>query len=127
MQLGLNRTVVPSELPALWWRVPVEVLVAAQNAVLEEVLVLGYLLRRLDQLGWRPSRASPRAPSCAAAYHLYQGLGGFFGNVAMGLVFGALHRRWGRTGPFVVAHTVIDTVALVGYTLLAGHVDWLPV
>lgn len=126
VRLGLNRTVVPSSLPAVWWRVPVEVLVALQNAVLEEVLVLGYLLRRLDQLGWRPARAVLASSVLRGSYHLYQGLGGFFGNIAMGLVFGALHRRWGRTTPFIVAHTLIDSVALVGYTLLVGKVGWLP-
>jgi hypothetical protein len=25
-----------------------------------------------------------------------------------------------------VAHTLIDTVAFVGYAALAGHVSWLP-
>jgi hypothetical protein len=28
--------------------------------------------------------------------------------------------------PFVVAHTLIDSAAFVGYALLAGHVSWLP-
>lgn len=127
VELGLNRTVVPSQLPDLWWRVPVEVLVSLQNAVLEEVLVLGYLLRRLEQMGWRPGRAVVVSALLRGSYHLYQGLGGFIGNVAMGLLFGWLFLRWRRTVPFVVAHWVIDIVALVGFTLLAGKVDWLPV
>jgi hypothetical protein len=25
-----------------------------------------------------------------------------------------------------VAHTILDTVSFVGYTVLAGHVSWLP-
>jgi hypothetical protein len=29
-------------------------------------------------------------------------------------------------GPLVVAHTLMDLVAFVGYALLAGHVGWLP-
>jgi len=44
----------------------------------------------------------------------------------MGLVFGWLYHRWGRVTPLVVAHTLMDTVAFVGYALLAGHVGWLP-
>jgi membrane protease YdiL (CAAX protease family) len=60
------------------------------------------------------------------SYHLYQGLGGFFGNMAMGVVFVLLYRRWGRVGPLVAAHSLIDIVAFVGYVLLAGRVDWLP-
>jgi hypothetical protein len=42
--------VVAEHLPAVWWRIPV-LLSAAHDGLLEEVLVVGYLLRRLDQLG----------------------------------------------------------------------------
>ena len=44
---GLSVRVVPTTLPAVWWRIPVLVLAAAQNGVLEEVVVCGYLLHRL--------------------------------------------------------------------------------
>ncbi len=56
-KLGLALNVVPENLPAVWWRIPVLILQAAQNGILEEILVIGYLLRRLDQLGWSPARA----------------------------------------------------------------------
>src|ERR1700712_2406648 len=124
--LGVNRAVIPSQLPNEWWRIPVQVLIAAENGILEEVVVLGYLLRRLDQLGWRPERALVASALLRGSYHLYQGVGGFVGNVIMGLIFGRLFQRWGRAAPFIVAHTLIDTVALVGYTVLAPHVSWLP-
>jgi membrane protease YdiL (CAAX protease family) len=124
--LGVNRAVVASDLPSVWWRVPVEVLIAAQNGILEEILVAGYLLRRLDQLGWGPNRALAASAVLRGSYHLYQGLGGFAGNLIMGVIFGRIFQRWGRAAPLIVAHTLIDTVALVGYTVLAGHVSWLP-
>ena len=124
--LGINRAVVPTELPSVWWRIPVELLIAAQNGILEEILVAGYLLRRLDQIGWSPHRALAASAVLRGSYHLYQGLGGFVGNVIMGLIFGKLFQRWGRVLPMIVAHTLIDSVALVGYTLLAGHASWLP-
>ena len=60
------------------------------------------------------------------SYHLYQGFGGFVGNVVMGLLFGWLYLRWRRTMPLVAAHTLIDAVAFVGYALLRGKVSWLP-
>ena len=123
---GLALTVVPEALPAVWWRIPLLVLSAAQNAVLEEVLVGGYLLHRLRQLGWGDGRALAVSAVLRGSYHLYQGLGGFVGNLVMGLLFGRLYQRWGRVGPFVVAHTLIDTVAFVGYAVLVGHVSWLP-
>ena len=54
------------------------------------------------------------------AYHLYQGWGAGLGNAAMGLVFGYAWRRTGRLWPLIIAHGVIDTVAFVGYVLLAA-------
>jgi len=124
--LGISLNVVPEDLPAIWWRIPVLILDAAQNGILEEVLVLGYLLRRLDQLGWAPGKAIALAAVVRGSYHLYQGFGGFIGNAVMGVIFGVLFLRWRRVTPMIVAHTVIDAVAFIGYALLAGHVSWLP-
>ncbi|GES30247.1 CPBP family intramembrane metalloprotease [Streptomyces angustmyceticus] len=123
---GFNLTVVPEALPAVWWKIPVLIASAVQNAVLEEVVVVGYLLRRLGQLGWSPMAALAASALLRGSYHLYQGVGGFVGNMVMGVVFVLLYRRWGRVGPLVAAHALIDTVAFVGYAVLAGHVGWLP-
>jgi hypothetical protein len=46
--------------------------------------------------------------------------------MVMGVVFVHLYRRWGRVGPLVVAHSLLDIGAFVGYGLLAGKVGWLP-
>ncbi len=124
--LGVNLAVVAGNLPDEWWRVPVLLLAAAQNGVLEEVLVAGYLLHRLDQAGMSPWRAVALSALLRGSYHLYQGFGGFVGNVVMGVVFGRLYQRWGRAMPLVVAHTLIDAVAFVGYAALRGRVSWLP-
>ncbi|MEW2530982.1 type II CAAX endopeptidase family protein [Streptomyces sp. NPDC047071] len=124
--LGFNLTVVPEDLPDVWWKYPVLVLSALQNSILEEVIVVGYLLRRLDQLGWSPLAALGASSALRGSYHLYQGIGGFVGNMAMGVVFVLLYRRWGRVGPLVVAHSLLDIGAFVGYALLAGKVGWLP-
>ncbi|MFD4834204.1 CPBP family intramembrane glutamic endopeptidase [Streptomyces uncialis] len=124
--LGFNLTVVPEALPEVWWKYPVLILAAVQNSVLEEVVVVGYLLRRLDQLGWSPWASLGASSLLRGSYHLYQGIGGFIGNLVMGVVFVYLYRRWGRVGPLVVAHTLLDIGAFVGYALLAGRVDWLP-
>ncbi|MEO9323954.1 type II CAAX endopeptidase family protein [Nocardioides sp. C4-1] len=125
--LGLSVTVAASGLDtSVWWHVPMLVLAALENAVLEEFVVLGYVLVRLRQLGFSDLKAIGIAAVLRGSYHLYQGLGGFFGNLAMGLLFGWLYRRWGRVTPLVVTHTLLDVGAFVGYALLAGHVDWLP-
>ncbi|MFD3816292.1 CPBP family intramembrane glutamic endopeptidase [Streptomyces rubiginosohelvolus] len=123
---GFNLTVVPESLPDVWWKFPVLILSAIQNSVVEEVIVVGYLLRRLQQLGWTPMAALVTSSVLRGSYHLYQGIGGFIGNVVMGVVFVLLYRRWGRVGPLVVAHALLDIGAFVGYALLAGRVDWLP-
>ena len=125
-RLGISLNVVPEDLPAVWWRVPVLILDAAQNGILEEVLVLGYLLRRLDQLDWAPGKAIALAAVVRGSYHLYQGFGGFIGNAILGVIFGVLYRRWGRVMPMIIAHTLIDAGAFVGYAVLHGHVSWLP-
>jgi membrane protease YdiL (CAAX protease family) len=124
--LGVSLNVVPESLPAVWWRVPVLILDAAQNGILEEVLVIGYLLRRLDQMHWTPARAIALSAVVRGSYHLYQGFGGFIGNATMGVIFAVLYRRWGRVTPLIVAHALIDSVAFVGYAALHGHVSWLP-
>ncbi|MEV5975188.1 CPBP family intramembrane glutamic endopeptidase [Streptomyces sp. NPDC051921] len=123
---GFNLTVVPESLPDVWWKYPVLILSAIQNSVVEEVIVVGYLLRRLDQLGWSPKASLAASSVLRGSYHLYQGIGGFVGNMVMGVVFVWLYRRWGRVGPLVVAHALLDIVAFVGYGLLAGKVGWLP-
>jgi membrane protease YdiL (CAAX protease family) len=124
--LGVNLNVVPENLPAVWWRIPVLILDGLQNGILEEIVVLAYLLRRLDQLDWSPAGAIALSAVLRGSYHLYQGLGGFLGNAAMGVVFAILYRRWGRVTPFIIAHGLIDAVAFVGYAALHGHVSWLP-
>ncbi|MGF1427259.1 CPBP family intramembrane glutamic endopeptidase [Kitasatospora sp. LaBMicrA B282] len=123
---GFNLTVVPSGLPDVWWRIPVLVLSAWQNAVLEEVIVVGYLVRRLAQRGWQWPAIVVASSVLRGSYHLYQGVGGLVGNMVMGVVFCLLYRRWGRVMPLAMAHALIDTTAFVGYALLAGHVSWLP-
>ncbi len=124
--LGTNLTVVAQDLPGEWWRYPVLVLSALENAVLEEFVVLGFVQVRLRQLGFGDTAAIGASALLRGSYHLYQGLGGFVGNLAMGLLFGYLFRRWGRVMPFVFAHTLLDVGAFVGYAVLAGQVSWLP-
>jgi membrane protease YdiL (CAAX protease family) len=124
--LGANRMVAAAPPAGHWWTTPVLVLGSVRSALLEEVIVCGYLLRRLDQLGWRPGRALVASALLRGSYHLYQGFGGFVGNVALGLLFGRIFQARGRLLPLVIAHALLDTAAGVGYLVLHGHVSWLP-
>jgi uncharacterized protein len=123
--LRLNASVVPSSLGDTWWRVPMLLLVAFANGWAEEIIVVGYLLTRLEQLGVRPRVALLWSSVLRGTYHLYQGFGAGLGNVAMGLVFGYAWQRTGRLWPLVIAHGIIDAVTFVGYALLAAHLHWL--
>jgi membrane protease YdiL (CAAX protease family) len=123
--LGANTTVQASALAEAWWTVPVLVLSAFQNAALEEVIMVGYLYHRLSQLRWRLPAIILSSAVLRGAYHLYQGFGGFAGNLLMGIVFGLLYLRVRRVMPLVVAHTLLDIGAFVGYALLAPRVGWL--
>jgi membrane protease YdiL (CAAX protease family) len=124
--LGISATVVPEALPPVWWRIPVLVLSAAGNAVLEEIVVVGYLITRLEQLRWRRTSTLLASAVLRGSYHLYQGFGAFIGNAVMGLLFGWLFQRTRRLLPLIIAHTLIDTVTFVGYAALHGRVSWLP-
>jgi uncharacterized protein len=121
--LGINVAVVASPLDSAWWVVPLLVLAALRAGLTEEVIFLGYLFDRLRRLGWSWGAIILATAGLRGAYHAYQGLGAVVGNVAMGLVFGWCYRRWGRVMPLVLAHTLIDVIAFVGYPLAAA---WWP-
>ena len=124
-ELGMNTTIAAANLADVWWAVPVLILAAAQNAVLEEVIMIGYLFRRWAQAGWGTWQIIVTSALIRGTYHLYQGFGGFVGNAVMGLIFGWLYTRTRRVMPLVIAHTLLDVVAFVGYALLRERVGWL--
>ncbi len=123
---GLNLTVVPSALDDTWWRVPVLLISAVANGVAEELLVVGYLITRLRQLGSGEGGAVLASAVLRGSYHLYQGFGGFVGNLVMGIVFGRVWQRTNRLCPLITAHALIDIVAFIAYALLHPRVGWLP-
>lgn len=87
--------------------------------------MLGYLFTRWREAGWSPVAIVVVSALVRGSYHLYQGLGGFVGNVAMGLLLGAVYLRVRRVAPMFIAHWVIDVIAFVGYALLATRLAWL--
>src|SRR5581483_4567063 len=119
--LGVNRFVVPVPPLGHWWTVPVLLLNAVQAGLVEEVIVAGYLITRLRQLGLSAAAAIGLSALLRGTYHLYQGWGGFAGNLAMGLFLGLVFTRTRRTWPLVIAHALLDTGAGVGYLLFRTH------
>lgn len=118
--LGLTVAVVASPLDAAWWTIPLLLLAALRAGLTEEVIFIGYLFDRLRRLGWGWWTIILTTALLRGAYHAYQGFGAIVGNIAMGIVFGWAYRRWGRVMPLVIAHTLIDIVAFVGYPLAAA-------
>lgn len=121
--LGATLEVIPAALDTHWWTVPVLVLHALKNALVEEVIVAGYLVLRLEQLGWKPVAIVAASAVLRGLYHLYQGIGPGLANMLMGVVFAEWFRRTRRTMPLVIAHTLLDVVAFVGYALLRDYIS----
>ncbi|MCW3491742.1 CPBP family intramembrane metalloprotease [Microbacterium sp. SSM24] len=118
--LGLSVLVQASPLDTSWWTIPLLLLAALRAGLTEEVIFIGYLFDRLRRLGWGSWSIILATAGLRAAYHAYQGFPAMVGNFAMGVVFGWCYRRWGRVMPLVIAHTLIDVVAFVGYPLAAA-------
>ncbi|TQL02421.1 membrane protease YdiL (CAAX protease family) [Cellulomonas sp. SLBN-39] len=121
--LGITVEVQAAALNAAWWTVPVLILSALQNALLEEVVAVGYLMERLREMRWSTPLVVAASALLRGSYHLYQGWGPFVGNVVMGVVFSLYYVRRRRVMPLVAAHTALDVVAFVGYAMLPE--EWL--
>lgn len=116
--LGITADLVLAPEKVYLWSIGLLVLSAIKNAILEEVIVVGYLMTRLRDGGWGMWAVILTSALLRGAYHLYQGFGQAFGNVLMGIVFGWWYYRTKRLWPLIIAHAVIDIVAFVGYALL---------
>ncbi|WP_374968237.1 CPBP family intramembrane glutamic endopeptidase [Terrabacter sp. BE26] len=119
--IGINTQVAAANLQPVWWSAPVLVMAAIENALLEEVVMVGYLFTRWRQTGWGWPLVIGVSALVRGSYHLYQGFGGFAGNIVMGLVLGLVFVRTRRVMPLVVCHALLDTVAFVGYSVLKAR------
>jgi len=116
--IGITVQIQAATLDPYWWAIPILLLAAVKNAVLEEVIAVGYLMERLRDLRWRVPAMIVASALLRGSYHLYQGIGPFIGNAVMGVVFAWYYHRTRRVMPLVIAHFVIDLVAFVGYLLI---------
>ena len=81
--------------------------ISATTAVAEEVMVSGYLLVRLEQLGWRPQRALLLSLALRTSYHVYYGLG-FILTVPFGYFVTRSFQKNRRLTRPIVAHFLFD-------------------
>jgi membrane protease YdiL (CAAX protease family) len=81
--------------------------------VLEEIVVLGYLVRRLEQRGWSVPWVAAIAVAVRVSYHLYYGPG------VVPIVFWAtasvlLYLKIRRLLPFILCHVAWDAQVTIG-------------
>jgi membrane protease YdiL (CAAX protease family) len=87
------------------------VAISAITAVTEETLVSGYLLTRLEQLGWNPRRALLLSLTLRTSYHIYYGLG-FLLTIPFGYYATRSFQKHRRLMRPIVAHFLYDAVLI---------------
>ena len=92
--------------------------VAAVTSVTEETLVSGYLLTRLDQLGWNPRWALALSLTLRTSYHVYYGLG-FLLTIPVGYFLTRSFQKHRRLMRPIVGHFLYDAV-LITISVLAS-------
>ncbi|WP_242632575.1 CPBP family intramembrane glutamic endopeptidase [Arthrobacter sp. S41] len=116
--LGITTAISAANLGDYWWSVPVLLLSAVRHAVLEEVLMLGFLFTYAKKLNLGLWTTIFGSAVIRGSYHLYQGVGPMIGNMLMGVVFGWVYQKYGRVMPLVIAHFLLDAIGFVGYALI---------
>jgi membrane protease YdiL (CAAX protease family) len=92
--------------------------ISAVTAITEETLVNGYLLIRLEQLGWSPRWALVLSLSLRTSYHVYYGLGFLF-TIPLGYFNTRSFQKHRSLMRPIVAHFLYDAV-LFTINVLAG-------
>lgn len=82
---------------------------SATTAIAEETLVNGYLLTRLEQLGWDPRRALVLSLALRTSYHVYYGLG-FLLTIPFGYFATRSFQKNRRLMRPIVAHFLYDAI-----------------
>jgi membrane protease YdiL (CAAX protease family) len=94
------------------------VAMAVVAGIVEELVVLGFLVRRLEQLGLRPIFVVALAVAVRGSYHLYYGWD-VLPILAWATVTVLFYRRYRRLAPFIIVHVLWDTgVFLMGRFVL---------
>jgi membrane protease YdiL (CAAX protease family) len=82
-------------------------LISIVTAVTEEVLVNGYLITRLGQLGWSPNASLVLSLILRTSYHVYYGIG-FVLTIPFGWFVTRSFQKHGRLNRAIVAHFLYD-------------------
>jgi hypothetical protein len=86
--------------------------VSATTAINEEIVVNGYVMTRLAQLGWRPWPSLALSLALRTSYHAYYGVG-LIATVPFGYWATRSFQKHGRLGRPIIAHFLNDAVLLI--------------
>jgi membrane protease YdiL (CAAX protease family) len=104
----LGRTVV-GHVPAYY--VIYGIAISATTAVAEEVMMSGFFLTRLEQLGWSPRRAFLLSLSLRTSYHVYYGIGFIF-TIPFGYFVTRSFQKNRRLTRPIVTHFLFDAILI---------------
>jgi len=130
VSLVMAEVLAPLEKSSLFKNVPIGnvphyyviygIAISATTAITEETLVSGYLLTRLDQLGWNRNWALVLSLTLRTSYHVYYGLG-FLLTIPTGYLFTRSFQKHRRLGRPIIAHFAFDAALFTLSILTAGH------
>jgi len=86
-------------------------LILVINSVYEEVLLVGYLFKRLEK--YSPVLVIGCSLLIRISYHTYQGYMMLFSIIPLGLVFGYYYYRYKKLLPLIIAHGMINAFAYI--------------
>jgi len=92
--------------------IPVALMHAVRAGLLEEIVVCGYLLHRLRQLGWTDGSALFVSVAVRGSYHLYGGIPLVALSILFGLAVGRIYQRTNRLTAIVLTHVLYDAILL---------------
>jgi len=86
-------------------------ILSATTAIAEEVLVSGYLLTRLHQLGWSDKKSLALSLTLRTSYHVYYGFG-FLLTVPFGYLNTRSFQKHHKLNRPIVAHFLFDAILI---------------
>jgi hypothetical protein len=87
------------------------IFMAAVTAITEEVLVNGYLITRLYQLGWSPRASLLLSLALRTSYHVYYGFG-FLLTIPFGYLVTRSFQKHAKLNRPIVAHFLYDAILI---------------
>ena len=85
---------------------------SAMTALAEETFMNGYLMTRLDQLGWSPARALALSLTLRTSYHVYYGIAFIF-TIPFGYFVTRSFQKHRRLNRVIAAHFIFDGALFV--------------